>query len=59
MVGLNESGNGECGFEMFEKDHGGVKVDDSEPPDTWGFIQLCSHVYVFNPLPVSQHWFDI
>ena len=47
------------GLKMFEKDHGGVKVDDSEPPDTWGFIQLCSHVYVFNPLPVSQHWFDI
>ena len=40
IVGLDESGKGERGSKTFQKAHGGVSVDDSEPADTWRFTHL-------------------
>jgi len=45
LVGLDESGKGERGVGMFEKDYGGVKFDDLEPPPTpGGLLVICVYL---------------
>ena len=61
LVGLDESGKGERGVGMFEKDYGGVKFDDLEPPPTPGGLtssgDLRVSVHGVNQTPlVLHHW---